>query len=116
MSQKKENIFYSSNYQDAEKEETVPKSWKSLENIDFNYNSWPGKKILGREEEEEIELPINIEKIRKNTKSSIDDTNEDLKINTKRIMVIGAAQTGKKSLVFSLFGEGSEESAENMCK
>lgn len=67
------------------------------------------------EEKEENEVP-NFQKIRKNTKSSIDDINDDLKINTKRIMVIGASQTGKKSLVFSLFGEGSEESTENLCK
>lgn len=79
-------------------------SVKFRKNTNFDFN-WSFKD----KEEKKVMDELNCSRTFSNFSSNDEVPIITNKIITKQIIVIGASQTGKKSLVYSLFGDSDEE-------
>lgn len=80
--------------------------YRKNSNFDFNWSCSSKESNLAEKKQDELSSSRTFSNI----------SNEDQiimnHITTKQIIVIGASQTGKKSLVHSLFGEKDEEASQ----
>lgn len=139
-SQNKENIFYSSDYLQIETQ-LNPNDFRRTTSGQFSESDIPDSPLpklsssssqnrknsennvfLKEGSQNEAKKPLNSQSNKWNDSwnfnrnlsiNSEENNNENIRIITKQIMVIGSSQTGKKSLIYSLFGENEDETFSN---